>query len=275
MSNFKAYTILGLLLTGISAPAAMAEILVAPTRVVLENGERSSELVLVNKGSEPAAYRIDVLNRRMLVDGTMEDALEAREGESFAKDYIRYTPRRVILEPGSKQTVRISAQTSNLEVGEYRSHLRLQSAPLSAGRTLEAAQDSSQGDGISIQLIAIRSITIPIIARVGMLDADVGLETANVEDSGVEGESLLTVKLTRTGTRSTYGDIHIYKDGVAEPVYIARGIAVYTPNTERDVMLGLPDSVRGALRGETVRIAYVSSNLENPEAFAELRTVIN
>ena len=77
MKDATAYCILALAFVGVSAPAAMAEILVAPTRVVLEKGERSTELVLVNKGEEPAAYRISLENRRMLLDGSMEDAVEA------------------------------------------------------------------------------------------------------------------------------------------------------------------------------------------------------
>lgn len=274
MKNITAYCVLAMAMIGVTAPAAMAEILVAPTRVVLEKGERSTELVLVNKGSETAAYRISVENRRMKIDGSMEDALDTRLGEKFAKDFVRFTPRRVILEPGGKQTVRISAQTAGLEPGEYRSHLRLQSAPVSAGRTLESVSSGSAADGISIQLIAIRSITIPIIARIGLLDVSVNMESAAFDVSQSEGESLLTVRLERSGTQSTYGDIHIYTDKVRDPVYVARGIAVYTPNTFRDVKLALPDAVRGALKGQTIRIAYVSSNPQNPEVYADLRAVV-
>lgn len=274
MKNITAYCVLAMAMIGVTAPAAMAEILVAPTRVVLEKGERSTELVLVNKGSETAAYRISVENRRMKIDGSMEDALDTRPGEKFAKDFVRFTPRRVILEPGGKQTVRISAQTAGLEPGEYRSHLRLQSAPVSAGRTLESVSSGSGADGISIQLIAIRSITIPIIARIGILNANVNMESAAFDVSQSQGESLLTVRLERSGTQSTYGDIHIYTDKVRDPVYVARGIAVYTPNTFRDVKLALPDAVRGALKGQSVRIAYISSNPQNPEVYADLRTVV-
>lgn len=275
MKDITAYCILALSIIGVSAPAAMAEILVAPTRVVLEKGERSTELVLVNKGAETAAYRISVDNRRMRLDGSMEDALDTLPGEFFAKEFVRFTPRRVILEPGGKQTVRISAQTAGLEPGEYRSHLRLQSAPVSAGRTLESVSSGTGADGISIQLIAIRSITIPIIARIGSLNATVEVESAILDTSQTEGESLLTVRLARSGTQSTYGDIHIYIDKVRDPVYVARGIAIYTPNAQRDVKLAIPDAVRGALKGQTVRIAYVSSNPQNPEVFADIQAVID
>ncbi|MEL6322778.1 MAG: hypothetical protein AAFQ84_00950, partial [Pseudomonadota bacterium] len=55
-------------------PGAFAEVLIAPTRVVLERGERSAELIVVNKGEEETAFRLGIENRRMLIDGSMEEA---------------------------------------------------------------------------------------------------------------------------------------------------------------------------------------------------------
>lgn len=253
---------------------AVAEVLIAPTRVVLEKGERTAELVIVNKGTEEAAYRISVENRRMLENGSMEIAEETRDDELFAKDFVRFSPRRIMLQPGARQTIRVSANTASLQAGEYRSHLRVMSAPTSAGRSLTSAAGPG-GEDISIELIAIRSLTIPIIARVGDLDASVQLESAEINPSDNEAESVLVARLNRVGTKSTFGDIQIFVEGQNEPVYFARGIAVYTPNTARDVMLPLPDEVRAALAGKPIRIAYVSSDPLASETYAELRTVLN
>lgn len=253
------------------APAS-AELLIAPTRVVLDRSDRSTELVVVNKGSEEAAFRISVENRRMNLDGSMEEAVDATDGEMFAKDFIRYSPRRIVLKPGERQTVRVSARLNgDMEEGEYRSHLRLQGAPLSAGRTLQSATSTDTGD-LSIQLIAIRSITIPVIMRLGQLDADVDIESLDVQENDAEDETLLVARMKRTGSRSTYGDIKIYAPDQAEPVYFARGIALYTPNTERDLILPLPNDLRDALTGKDIRIEYVSSDPQAPGVIADLTT---
>ncbi|MEM1035715.1 MAG: hypothetical protein AAGI14_03020 [Pseudomonadota bacterium] len=266
---------LGLLATATSlaAPLAAAELMIAPTRVVLEKGERSAELILVNKGVEQGAYRISLENRRMLLNGSMEDVNEPLEGELFADSFVRFSPRRAVLEPEGRQTIRISANTSSLEPGEYRSHLRIKGAPTSAGRTLSEAT-SSTGNEISIELIAIRSITIPVIVRVGELDAEVVIETAKTSPSDEEGETILAARFKRTGTASTYGDIKVFVEDQPEPVYFARGIAIYTPNTERDVMLPMPTEIAESLEGKAVRIAYVSSDPSNPRTISEVTTVV-
>lgn len=253
---------------------AGAELLIAPTRVVLERSERSAELVLVNKSDEEAAYRISIENRRMLKDGSLVDAEEPLPGELFAADHIRFAPRRLVMAPGGRQTVRISASTAGLAPGEYRSHLRVMAAPTSAGRTLASAAGSADGDGISIELVAIRSLTIPVIVRVGDLDAEVVVDGAALETSS-DGGRLLVARLKRSGSKSAYGDLQVFLDGAPDPVFAARGIAVYTPNEERDVLLPLPAELATQLSGRRVRLAYVSSDPAEPGVIAETVTVLN
>jgi len=70
MTRFSALaTALALIATGV-APTVSAEVLIAPTRVELDRAERSTELVVVNKGNEEAAFRVSIENRRMRLDGS-------------------------------------------------------------------------------------------------------------------------------------------------------------------------------------------------------------
>jgi hypothetical protein len=274
---------------------ASAELMIAPTRVVLAGAERSTELILVNKGDTQTAYRIDVENRRMRRDGALETATDTRPGELFAADMIRFSPRRVILEPGARQSLRVSVTPpAGLAPGEYRSHLRLMSAPTAAGTATAPAEDANDG-ALSIQLIAVRSITIPVIVRVGTLAATASIDTAaltrvgdtaaltrvgdnaaltRVGDNAAltrQGDNMLVVKLTRGGTRSTYGDLRLTIAGESSPVYSVRGVAIYTPNTDRDVMLPLPADIKAKLAGRDVRIDYVSSDPKAPGLIASRR----
>ncbi len=251
----------------LAVPAA-AELMIAPTRVVLAGAERSTELILVNKGDEQTAFRIDVENRRMRSDGALETATDTRPGELFAADMIRFAPHRVVLEPGARQSLRVSVTPpAGLAPGEYRSHLRLMSAPTSAGAAT-AAGDSANDGALSIQLIAVRSITIPVIVRIGTLDATATVDKAALSQ---KGDNMLVVKLTRAGTRSTYGDLRLTIAGDANPVYSVRGVAIYTPNTDRDVLLPLPADIKARLVGHDIRIDYVSSDPKAPGLIASRR----
>jgi hypothetical protein len=241
--------------------------MIAPTRVVLGQGQRTAELVLVNRGTETAAFRLQVENRRMREDGSLEAADAARPGELFAADKVRFAPRQLVLEPGARQTVRVTAALPEaLPEGEYRSHLRLMSAPTSVGRQDEgrAADDRA----LSIELIAVRSLTIPVLVRVGTLEADARIEGARFSDRNPDQ---LVIRMTRTGSRSTYGDIQLMLDGEKAPVYSVRGIAIYTPNTSRDVILPLPREVRQKLGGRMVTLSYVSTDPAAPGVVAGAR----
>lgn len=255
------------LVAALTGTAARAELLVAPTRVVLTPATRSAELVLVNKGTEPAAFRLALENRRMRPDGGLEAAPDTRPGEAFASDKLRFSPRQLVLEPGGRQVVRIMADTpAALPAGEYRSHLRLMSAPVSAGRSTLATGDRPD-NSLSIELIAIRSITVPVILRVGMLGASVAVDGAALSNTvaGAADAGQLIVKLSRSGTRSTYGDISLTIEGEKQPAWLVRGVAIYTPNTSRDVILPLPAEVRARLAGKRVKISYVSTDSAEPQ----------
>lgn len=251
----------------------MADILISPTRVVLERGERSAELIFLNGGDEESAFRVSIENRRMLEDGSMELAKDVLPGELFAKDMLRYSPRRVVLAPDEQQTIRISTRVpADLAPGEYRSHLRIMAAPTSAGNTLKSIAGDDNSNALSITLVAIQSVTIPVIVRVGELDATVEIDELSIEQGETETETYLVASMSREGTKSTYGDIQLFVEGEADPVYFARGIAVYVPNDDRDVILPLPEEIKQRISGQTVRVVYASSDPENPGVFAEYQT---
>ncbi|MEI6486873.1 MAG: hypothetical protein WCO11_11470 [Sphingomonadales bacterium] len=249
------------LIAALAAVPARAELLVAPTRVVLTPAARTAELVLVNKGTEAAAFRLALENRRMRDDGGLEAATAPQPGEAFATDKLQISPRQLLLEPGARQVVRIMATApSALPPGEYRSHLRLMSAPVSAGRTTVSTGDRPD-NSLSIELIAIRSITVPVILRVGPLAAKVSIDAAAMSKTDA---GQLIIRLGRSGTRSTYGDISLTIAGEKQPAWLVRGVAIYTPNTGRDVVLPLPADVRARLAGKRVTIAYVSTDAGEP-----------
>ena len=99
----------------------------------------------------------------------------------------------------------------------------------------------------------------------GKLDASVSIDGATLLPGA---EPTLMVRLRRDGTRSTYGDLRLTIGSDTKPAYFVRGVAVYVPNRERDVLVPLPQDIRKRIAGQTVRIDYVSADPSAPGIIA-------
>lgn len=211
------------------AQAGVGDLLVAPTRIVLNNG-RGTEIILNNIGDETATYRISVEVKRMRSDGTFEDVANPVAREATARDMIIYAPRRVVLPPRQPQTIRIAARApAGLADGEYRVHLLFRAVPAAQ----PPVQTPADFKGIGFALTPVYGVTIPVIVRLGNLSAKAGI--ANVGKVMLEGHPAVALELTRAGSRSTFGEVRVVKAGLKEPLAIQRGVAVYTEIDRRTV----------------------------------------
>jgi P pilus assembly chaperone PapD len=246
---------------GMFSPSpALADIMLYPTRIVIEGSKRSAQVEIVNRGQEPETYRLNIVNRRMSDLGEIVPADTAQPGEQFADALLRYTPRQITLQPGASQTVRLSVRKpSDLPPGEYRSHLQFDRVPDSAGSAdLEQAAMAASNE-LSIVLKALIGASIPVIVRHGQTNASVTLGSLKFEPVKSGASPELSFTFWRTGNRSTYGDVvAIYTAPGRKPVEVgaAKGIAVYVPNAERRARLPLklPDGT--TLRGGELQLRY-------------------
>ena len=226
-----------------AAPAgrALGGLLVAPTRLVFEGRQRTGQLTLVNTGARTATYRISLIRLRMTETGEFRQVQEPDSAELFADTLVRFSPRRVELPPGVPQTVRLQLRLpADLPVGEYRAHMLFRAVPSSA------PEESVRADpvtGVQMRLRAVYGVSIPIIVRHGTLVAGLGLSDLRVEQvPGADPPARLAVTLNRSGDGSVYGDLRavLVRDGQPDLVVgVARGLAVYSPNTRRTCVLPL------------------------------------
>ncbi|NNU15487.1 molecular chaperone [Parvularcula sp. ZS-1/3] len=221
-----------------AAHAQGGDLVVAPVRVVFEGRARVAEVTLVSRADEVKTYRISFENRRMTPTGSFVAIDNAGPGERFSDSLVRYAPRSVELEPGKAQTIRLLLRKpADLESGEYRSHLKFAAVPETAGAINSIERTGDKKDGISIALTPIYGVTIPVIVRHGQTKASTSIASADLVDD--EGGIGVVVDLQREGTRSVYGDIRVYSANGRTLLTEQRGIAVYTPNNNRQLRLGL------------------------------------
>ena len=261
-----AFTLPLALLASVPAVAGVGDLLVAPTRIVL-NGSRGAEVVLSNIGDETATYRVSVELRRMRPDGALEEVTAANDKEQKAHDMIVYAPRRVTIAPNQPQTIRISARApQGLPDGEYRAHMLFRAVP-----PPRPVRPAAEVKGIAFELIPVYGVTIPVVIRMGNLQAKVGI--ANIQLTRQDDKPAISLDLTRNGDRSVFGDVRVFKAGFKDPIAIQRGVAVYTEIGTRHMVIPISADFAGSAAGP-VTVDFVETGDAGPVSLAETKTVL-
>ena len=253
----RSYSILSVLLALIiSASAAgtasaQGDLMVIPTRIVLESNKRFETLTVLNRGIDSAQYTINFIQYRMTEKGELQEITATDAGATAASEIVRFFPKQVFLAPGESQTVRVQvSKPEGLAEGEYRSHLYFRSVPK------EEAPKSSIEDtsSLSVRITPVFGVSVPVIVRNGELNATVGISGAQIVEA--PNGKMLRFQLDRTGSKSVYGDVSMElksTSGETKSVGGIKGVSVYTPLATREV--ALPITLAPGERG-TLKITY-------------------
>lgn len=253
------------------AQAGIGDLLVAPTRIVLD-GRKGAEIILNNIGEEPATYRVSIEFRRMNEDGMLADVAEPSAEEKAAEDMIVYAPRRVTLAPHQPQSIRIAARApQGLADGEYRVHMLFRAIPPATPVVAAAAASADTAKGVHFQLIPVYGVTIPVIVRLGNLQATADI--ANVRLDKAAGKSVVDLDLDRSGTRSTFGEVRVLKAGVRNPIAVQKAVAVYKEIGVRHISVPVDETFQGDPRGP-VTVQYVEMFDDGSHVIAETDAVL-
>ena len=247
------------------APPALADLMLHPTRLVFDKNQRSAQVELINNGSEPATYRISLVNRRMTENGDFLPADTPAPGEQFADAMLRFSPRQVTLAPGVAQTVRVLLRKpAELANGEYRSHLHFEVLPEARGAT--SIESQGKADEIGIVLNTAINASIPVIVRHGATTASVVLSKLELLGSAPGQPPVLGLDIERSGSASVYGDLAVsftpQNGGAEQPLVKIGGLAVYHPNLLRHARLALKPAAGTQLAHGTIKVVF----RERPEA---------
>lgn len=251
-----------------AAQAGVGDLLVAPTRLVLD-GHKGAEVILNNIGDEPATYRISVEFRRMTESGSLVDVTTPSAADQKAQDMIVFSPRKVTLAPHEPQAIRIAARPpQGLPDGEYRVHMLFRAIP-PATPVVQASDEKPKG--VQFKLTPIYGVTIPVIVRLGNLQASAGI--ANVQLEQKDGATAVGLDVTRAGSRSTYGEVRVFKAGNKTPIAVQKGVAVYTEIGKRHVSVPIAANLRGQASGP-VTVEYLETYDDGTHLMAQTQAVL-
>jgi hypothetical protein len=272
ISKFGSLVVISAILSllDITGANAQGNLLITPRRVVFDGTRRVMELNLANSGIDTARYSISLLHYRMNEDGTFTEINEPDPGQNFADKNIRFFPRSVTLGPNEAQSIRMQViNQDRLSPGEYRSHIYFRSIP-----NLTALGDEGQlrdSTSVSVQLIPIFGITIPVIIRVGENNTKVHISDIALHNNG-DTTRIIDFKINRTGNMSVYGDIKVMYEteaGKESQIGALNGLAVYTPNLFRRVLIELNGDKSVDYKRGKIKIVYSAQSETKPEIFAQ------
>ncbi|MEX1058129.1 MAG: hypothetical protein WED11_10375 [Natronospirillum sp.] len=255
---------------------ASADLMLHPTRIVLSQNQRAGQLEVINNSSETVTYRITLVNRRMSDTGSILAATDPQPGELFADSLLRYSPRQVTLLPGAGQIVRLMVRKpGNLADGEYRSHLLFTKQPAAKSGSI-ASRDSATNDEIGIVLNTLVGVSIPVIVRHGETAAEMEITQLDLQNTG-DAKPMLNFQLARAGNQSAYGDLtvtHISTSGRSQVLARVNGVAVYVPNSFRQVAMALAVPDNAALNSGTLRVTFREQAKNGGGLLAEAQLIL-
>lgn len=251
MKNFRKI-IITLFLIFFSSNALANQILINPSRIVFEGKDRSGRVIISNPSDETARYKVTLVDKRMTIDGKIENVETLQENEKSANNLIRFSPKRFTLAPNQSRTIRIKVKNSNeLPDGEYRSHLRVELLP-------ESKLPENNTENVQIQIKVNYGVAIPLIVRKGDLNYSVAVDDLKLNQTNCKSPKL-NIKLSREGTKSSHGDItifHIDKDNNSKLIKHLKGIAMFYPNNKRKIKINLNNNDQCFEKGSQLKFIY-------------------
>lgn len=224
---------------------AEGQLFISPQRLDLTSKSAIGQLHLVNKSDSPKQYEIKLVNYAMDANGN----LQIVEEMPYAADgFIRYSPRRVTLESGEDQYVRVMARMpKSLEEGGYHTHIEFDEVEGAFNRTTDSSDLGENNTSFSIA--STYSVAIPVFVEKGKIEskADLIAVTTNIKAGESNGQAFVTMK--REGNAGTYNMVEIEYIDASGNAHIAATpakIPIYREVDEvtRKFALNLPEGVK-------------------------------
>lgn len=209
------------------APVLAQGVLVAPHAIIIDHRTRSGSLSLYNPGTEPAEVSLSTFYGYPVTDSTGEFQLHTVDAPDStypsAAGWIEAFPKRMVLAPKERQTVRLLARPpAALADGEYWARL-----VVSAKGGTVPVRGVADSSGVTVGLsLEVRTV-LPVQYRKGRVTTGVRLTGLAVQ---VERDSLaLRPHLTRIGTGAYLGTLRaVLRDSTGRVVAsLASPLAVY------------------------------------------------
>ena len=241
-----------------SATSAVAEtktLMISPVRAIFMERQRTVTLSVGNPSNAPVTYTVSLVTMRRDKSGDLYEVEKGAESkhEKLCRSMIRFSPRRATVQPHTRQVVKLMVRKpKDLPTGEYQTRLKI--PPLAP---VQSSQNSArQSDGRQFSINMLVGITLPVIIQHG--PADTSLSPVSLQfssSSQIPSGKIARLAILREGNYSGFGDIKLIysSQGEQKAIGSVRGVAIYLPETGREVTIPLQDITSDELQRGSVR----------------------
>ncbi len=235
---------------------AGAVLFIYPTMIMFEGGERSATITLTNRGDATGTFETSWSELEM----TEEGGLIKFDGQPpwSVRPYVRYSPRRVTLEPSGSQVIKIALRREKeAPEGEYYSHfkvLTLNTEDLADdSKESVAAPDTNSG----VTITARSAVAIPIIWRNSRAAPRATIESVDI-DANINH---LNVGVRRQGKLSVRGYLHVLgttSDGTRSALAQSVPLIIYPSLDRRVTSITLNEGITADALPDDAEVFYAS-----------------
>ena len=190
---------------------------IIPPRLVISPDTKLEHMFVKNNSDKKEIYRFSWKHIGMDKQGKVINldkfGMDKAPGYKALDDIVRFSPRRVVLEPGQTQRVTFLIRRSpNLEAGEYRSHFLVEREPSAQEQTSEAAID---GNNSRVQVDVMVSRAVPIYLLNGDTQANLTILDATLKKNANrtkshEPQHHVHFDVQKEGNRSVIGQADVF-----------------------------------------------------------------
>ena len=229
----------------IAYSAHVAAVSVSPVALYIDSRTRTGTLTLFNPGSLAEEIEVDFGFGDPVSDAdgniTVPVADSAPSGEPSAVPWLRAFPRRLVLEPGQRQVVRVMVQPpAGLAEGEYWARALVRS------RGGQPPIEQQAGD-VAVQINVETVVVVAVNYRNGSVHTGLSVVDAGAEQRG--DTVVAGIDLERTGNAAFLGRVQAeLLDGSGRPVAVAEDVLAVYQDIRRRLYLVKPADAHGPFR---------------------------
>ena len=239
----RALMLAALLVLGAAREAAA--VAVSPIALYIDSRSRTGTLTLYNDGARPEeieiAFAFGYPRSDSLGNVAVALADSAPAGEPSVVPWLRAFPRRLVLQPGQRQVVRVMVQPpAGVADGEFWGRVLVKS------RGGQAPIEQTQGD-VTLQINLETVVAVAVSYRHGSVST--GLDVTRAEVSREGADVVTTLDLRRTGNAAFLGRLRAeLLDSSGRVVGTAEDLLAVYHDLRRRIAIPAPAGATGPFR---------------------------